>query len=49
LHDMDLAQQRNFDWKWIHSQGLMCVDSIHPNRKAHKILFDYLIPHISRL
>lgn len=49
LHDMDLAQQRNFDWKWIHSQGLLCADRTHPNRKAHKILFDYLIPHISQL
>jgi hypothetical protein len=49
LHDIELSQQRNFDWKWLHSQGLLCADRTHPNRKAHKILFDYLIPHISQL
>lgn len=42
LRDMDLSQQRSKQLSALNSQGLMCADRTHPNRIAHKILFDYL-------
>jgi len=49
LQDLELAQQRNSQWSQLHQQGLLCADRTHPNRLAHKILFDYLILHIPKL
>ena len=49
LEDLDLAQQRNSQWTQLRQQGLLCADGTHPNRLAHRILFDYLIEHIPGL
>lgn len=49
LNDLDLAQQRNNQWQQLYQQGLLCNDRTHPNRQAHKILFDHIISTISTL
>ena len=45
--DLDLAQQRNSQWTQLRNLGLLCADGTHPNRRAHRILFDYLTSRIS--
>jgi hypothetical protein len=46
LTDLAAAKARNNQWSQLASQGLLCSDRTHPNRLAHKILFDYLITRI---
>jgi lysophospholipase L1-like esterase len=43
LDDLDLAEQRNQQWWRLTDNNLLCADHTHPNRQAHKILFDHII------
>jgi hypothetical protein len=47
LEDLTLAESRNSQWSQLADQDLLCVDRTHPNRQAHKILFDFLIERIT--
>lgn len=49
LEDLELAQQRNTQWAQLNNQDLLCADGTHPNRRAHRILFDHLTQHMSQL
>lgn len=52
LNDISLSESRNTHWKQLCDQKLLCNDLTHPNRIAHKILFDFLIkciPELSKL
>jgi hypothetical protein len=52
LKDLSAAKERDTRWAQLASQGLLCSDQTHPNRMAHKILFDHLmtcIPEFSKL
>ena len=43
LDDMDDTYDRDAGWAKLAKQGLCCDDGVHPNRHAHKQVFDYLL------